>query len=74
MLHVSAAQGHIQATHFLSSLLHCVLCKILLLRHVGVIINSVVVGCSLIFFIVAFYVPLGVPLSWLCAMQQDAEI
>jgi hypothetical protein len=37
MLHVSAAQGHLQATHFLRSLLHNALGQIVLLRRVVVI-------------------------------------
>jgi hypothetical protein len=39
MLHVSAACGHLQATHFLWSLLHCALGQIELLRHIVAIIN-----------------------------------
>jgi hypothetical protein len=46
MIHVSAAQGHLQATHFLRSLLHCALGQIVLLRHVVVVILTFdVIGC-----------------------------
>jgi hypothetical protein len=46
MLHVSAAQGHLQATHLLRSLLHYALGEIVPLRHVVVvIINFDDVGC-----------------------------
>jgi hypothetical protein len=68
MLHVSATQGHFQATHFLRSLLHCALGQIVLLRHaIVVIINFDDEGCFPIFCIVDVCVPLSVPLSWLCA-------
>jgi hypothetical protein len=69
MLHVSAAQGHLQATHFLRSLLHYVLGQIVLLRHIVlVIINFNDVGCLLpIFWIAAVCASMGLPLPWLCA-------
>jgi hypothetical protein len=68
MLHVSAAQGHLQATHFLRSLLHCALGQIILLRHVIiVIINFDAVGCfsSYLLYCSRLCVPLGVSFTWL---------
>jgi hypothetical protein len=69
MLHVSAAQGHLQPTPFIRSLLHCALGQIVLLRHVVVvIINFNDVGRFLsIYCIAGLCAPLDVPLSWLCA-------
>jgi hypothetical protein len=40
MLHVSAAQGHLQATHFLNSLRNCAIGQIVHLKHVVVVISN----------------------------------
>jgi hypothetical protein len=68
MLHVSATQGHLHATDFQMSLLHCALGEIVLLKHfVVVIINSDVRRfSSYLLYCSRFCVPLGVLLSWLC--------
>jgi hypothetical protein len=67
ILHVSATQGHLQATSFKG--VHCTvyLVKYYSLRHV-VIINFDVVGCFSSYLLCCdrFCVPFGVPLSWLC--------
>jgi hypothetical protein len=73
MLHVSAAQGPLQTSHFFRSLLHCALRQIVLLRHVIVVIIRFddVEYFPPIFCIAAICFPLGVPVSWLCAFSVD---
>jgi hypothetical protein len=62
MLHVSAAQGYLQPTHCLRSLLHCALGHIVLLRHVVVlIINFDAIRCFSSYLVLQpFLCPTGI--------------